>query len=82
MDVYRAAEPELAYIVLVGNDDVIPFFRYPDTALLGDESNYLPPVQDDTASQASLRCSYVLSQDRVRRGGHASRSTQPSSRCP
>ncbi|MEZ4714850.1 MAG: Ig-like domain-containing protein [Caldilineaceae bacterium] len=63
IDVYRAAHPDLAYIVLVGSDDVIPFFRYPDTALLGDESNYFPPVQDDTASQASLRRSYVLSQD-------------------
>ena len=63
VDAYRTANPGLEYIVVVGNDDVIPFFRYPDSSLLGDESNFFPPVQDDTASQASLRRSYVLSQD-------------------
>jgi parallel beta-helix repeat protein len=63
IDAYRAANPGLEYIVLVGSDDVIPFFRYPDNALLGDESNFFPPVLDDTASQASLRRSYVLGQD-------------------
>ena len=41
---YRAANPSLKYIVLVGNDHVIPFFRYPDTAGIGPESNYVPPV--------------------------------------
>jgi CSLREA domain-containing protein len=53
----------LGYIVIIGNDNVIPFFRYPDNALLGHESNYVPPVFDFTASQASLRLGYVLSQD-------------------
>ena len=65
VDAYRGdAQPSpLEYVVIVGNDDVIPFFRYPDKALLGPESNYVPPVQDFTASQASLRLGYVLSQD-------------------
>ncbi|MCB8979732.1 MAG: CSLREA domain-containing protein [Ardenticatenaceae bacterium] len=60
---YRALNP-LAYIVIIGNDDVIPFFRHPDQALLANERNYVPPVLDATASQASLRLGYVLSQDR------------------
>lgn len=63
IDRYRELNP-LAYIVLVGNDDVIPFFRHPDQALLANERNYVPPVLDSTASQASLRLGYVLGQDR------------------
>jgi CSLREA domain-containing protein len=59
---YRADNP-LAYVVIVGNDSVIPFFRYPDQALLASEQNYVPPVLDDTPSQASLKLGYVLSQD-------------------
>ncbi len=53
----------LQYVVLVGDDSVIPFFRYPDEALLGPERNYVPPVKDLTPSQASLRLDRVLSQD-------------------
>jgi uncharacterized repeat protein (TIGR01451 family) len=53
----------LQYVVIVGDDSVIPFFRYPDAALLGPERNYVPPVKDLTASEASLQLNYVLSQD-------------------
>ena len=60
---YRAANPGLADIVIVGNDNAIPFFRYPDASGLGTESNYVPPVADNSSSQASLRLNYVLSQD-------------------
>jgi CSLREA domain-containing protein len=59
---YRANNP-LAYVVIVGNDSVIPFFRYPDQALLASEQDYVPPVLDNTPSQASLKLGYVLSQD-------------------
>ena len=54
---------QLQYVVLVGDDSVIPFFRYPDEALLGPENNYVPPVKDLTPSQASLRLNRVLGQD-------------------
>ncbi|MBE7550870.1 MAG: tandem-95 repeat protein [Anaerolineales bacterium] len=60
---YRNANPNLAYVVIVGNDDAIPFFRYPDRALLGPESDFYPPVNPFTASEASLRLDYVLGQD-------------------
>lgn len=63
VDRYWAANPLLQYIVILGGDDVIPFFRYPDQSGLGNESNFYPPVKDDSASQASLRLGYVLSQD-------------------
>ena len=59
---WRALNP-VENIVLVGDDGVIPFFRYPDQALLGPEKNYVPPVQELTPSQASLRLNYVLGQD-------------------
>ncbi len=59
---YRAVNP-LEYVVIVGNDDMIPFFRTPDQALLAAESNYVPPVFNQTPSQASLKLDYVLTQD-------------------
>ena len=63
VDGFRAFHPELKYIVLVGNDHAIPFFRYTDSALLASEIDYSPPVLDDTTSQASLKSGYTLSQD-------------------
>ncbi|MDQ3456520.1 MAG: Ig-like domain repeat protein, partial [Actinomycetota bacterium] len=60
---YRDGQGTLKYVVVVGDDSVIPFFRYADNAGLGPESDYVPPVADSTASQASLRSNYVLSQD-------------------
>ncbi len=59
---YAGVNP-LDYIVIVGNDEVIPFYRYPDNTSLGNESLYVPPVLDFTESQASLRLSYILTQD-------------------
>ena len=63
VDSYRAENPELRYVVIAGGDDAIPFFRYPDQSLLGQESGYVPPVKSDSASEASLRNDFVLSQD-------------------
>jgi Bacterial Ig-like domain (group 3) len=62
VDAYRAAYP-VRYVVVIGSDGVIPFFRYPDPALLGNETLYSPPVLDASASQATLRLGYVLNQD-------------------
>lgn len=60
---YRAVNPGLEYVMLLGHDDVLPYFRYPDTAGLASEQNFIVPVDDNSASQASLRLGYVLSQD-------------------
>ncbi len=60
---YRDDAGTLKYVVVVGDDAVVPFFRYPDSAGLGPESNYAPPVAGRTASEASLRGNYVLGQD-------------------
>jgi hypothetical protein len=54
----------LEYVVITGGDGVIPFFRLPDQAGLANEKDFVPPVLDSTASQASLKLGYVLSQDR------------------
>ena len=62
VDAYRANP--LQYVVLVGNDDAIPFFRSPDQSAIGQESGYVPPVQSNSPSEASLRRDFVLSQDR------------------
>ena len=63
VDSYRANNPGLRYVTIVGGDNVIPFFRSPDESLLGQESGYFPPVGSTTASESSLRLDYVLSQD-------------------
>jgi hypothetical protein len=60
---YRDNSGTLKYVVLIGGDGVIPFFRYPDAAGLGPEQDYVPPVLDTSASQASLQTNDVLGQD-------------------
>ena len=60
---YRVTNPGLQYVVIVGGDSAIPFFRYPDQALLGPESDFQAPVLSGTASDASLRANFVLGQD-------------------
>lgn len=61
VDSYRANP--LQYVVIVGDDSVVPFFRSPDESMLGEESEYVPPVQSDSPSEASLSLNFVLSQD-------------------
>ncbi|HMQ29860.1 MAG TPA: Ig-like domain-containing protein, partial [Chloroflexaceae bacterium] len=63
VDDYRALNPGLRYVVLVGGDAVIPYYRYADQALLGNESEFEPPVQNTSFSEAALRLGYVLGQD-------------------
>ena len=73
VDAYRLANdaqrlsnpalPAMRYVVIAGNDLAIPFFRYPDESLLGQESLYVPPLLSTSTSDASLRRDYVLSQD-------------------
>ena len=60
---YREGNPALRYVVLVGGDGSIPFFRYPDPAYLGPESDYVPPVKTNSPSEATLGFNYVLGQD-------------------
>ena len=50
IDSYRTNP--LRYVVLVGNDDAIPFFRSPDESAIGLESGYVPPVESNSPSEA------------------------------
>ncbi|MDM8519868.1 Ig-like domain-containing protein, partial [Anaerolineales bacterium HSG6] len=61
IDDYKTLNP-LEYVVLVGSDDVIPFFRYADNALMGPEQNFVPPFKDENSSQTGLRFNYTLGQ--------------------
>jgi hypothetical protein len=63
VNTYRDATGTLKYVTIIGGDSAIPFFRYPDTAGLGPENNYVPPVLGTSASQASLQTNDVLGQD-------------------
>ncbi len=61
---YRApASTTPSYVVIVGDDDVIPFFRYPDQAGLAPESDYQPPVSSTSAADAALQTPDYLSDD-------------------
>ena len=60
--------------MLIGNDDVIPFFRYPDEAGLTNEKGYVPPVLDASALQARLKLGYTISQNRYGARTEISRS--------
>ena len=50
-------------IGLVGGDETIPYYRYADQALLGNESEFRPPVQNNSSPEAALRLGYILGQD-------------------
>ena len=63
VDDFRRLNPGMDYVVLVGGDTQIPFFRYPDQGLLGPEQDYDPPMANDTQSQSALRLNYILGQD-------------------
>ncbi len=63
VDTYRADGNTLKYVVLAGGDEVIPFFRYPDTSGLGPESQFELDMLADTPAGASLDQNQVLGQD-------------------
>jgi len=63
IDAYRAANPSLAYIVLAGGADVIPFFQVQDVSGLANEKDYVVPVAPSTASEAGLKTNLVQGQD-------------------
>ncbi|MFP5342864.1 MAG: hypothetical protein ACLGIJ_08075 [Candidatus Limnocylindria bacterium] len=63
-DVVRTYDnPNLQYVVLVGGDTSVPFFRYPDPSDLAPESWFVPPLGAGTSSEAVLRSDHVLGQD-------------------
>ena len=60
INTYRT--PDLQYVVIVGDDDVIPF-RYPDNSGLAPESDYEPPLSSTSAADAALESPDYLSDD-------------------
>jgi Peptidase family C25 len=59
---YRAARPSLKYVVLVGGDEQIPFFRVDDLATVSNESDYASTFLDKGAQYfGALLSSTVLS---------------------
>ena len=63
IDAYRAANPNLEYIVLAGGANVIPFFQVQDVSGLAFEKEYVVPVAPSTASEAGLKTNLVQGQD-------------------
>lgn len=62
---YAAATPSLAHIVLIGDDDAIPFHRVPDETLLSNERTYPTAGFTESAPRvaAGMREGYFLSDD-------------------
>ena len=74
---YRVTNPGLQYVVIVGGDSAIPFFRYPDQALLGpDPTSRRRSSAEPLPMPASVRTSSLA------RTPTARRSTCPSTRLP
>ncbi len=49
--------------MIVGDDDVIPFFRYADAEPVAPEDGYSVPLNTDTEADAALANDYYLSDD-------------------
>ncbi len=76
---YRTSTDNLKYVVIVGDDSVVPFFRYPDTAGLAPESGYVPPLLTTSPAGAALADNYYLSDDQY---GAASQITLQGTTVP
>ena len=64
---YRTQSPttNLKYVVIVGDDDVIPFFRYADEEAIEQEEKYAHDVSllSTTQAEAALETDYYLTDD-------------------
>lgn len=63
IDAYRAGSTGLAYLVLIGPDNVIPFYRYLDRSGYGEEKGYNTPLVPEGPAYSALRSNLVLGQD-------------------
>ena len=58
-----APENNLKYVVIIGDDDVVPFFRYADAETIGPEDTYQVPLSSTSAAEAALEDDYYLTDD-------------------
>ena len=58
-----AAENNLQDVVIIGDDDVIPFFRYADAEDIGPEDDYQVPLSSSSAPEAALEDDFYLTDD-------------------
>jgi hypothetical protein len=69
INTYRAygsngvADNNLKYVVIIGDDDVVPFFRYPDAETIGPEDTYQVPLSSTSAAEAAIENDYYLTDD-------------------
>ncbi len=63
-DTYTQALPELRFVVIVGDDNIVPSYRVPDLTTLANQRDYYPELVFgglDNALSASAAYGYVLS---------------------
>lgn len=57
--------PSLRQVLIVGNDDLVPFYRVPDSVTIANESEYLAEIEANAESPfySSLEQGYILTDD-------------------
>lgn len=63
LDVNRAAYPNLEYLVIVGGDGILPFWRVPDEVPLAHEGTYNPYLAAGSPTGAALGERYYFADD-------------------
>jgi parallel beta-helix repeat protein len=63
LDVNRAAYPNLEYLVIVGGDGIVPFWRVPDEVPLAHEGTYNPYLAAGSPTGAALGERYYFTDD-------------------
>jgi hypothetical protein len=59
----RAAAPGLAYVTLVGGDDILPMGRVPDLTRIANESDYAGTFEADNPISAAQAAGFLLTDD-------------------
>lgn len=65
IDELREVYPTIQQVLIIGNDDIVPFHRVPDEVNVANESEYLSQVDADPDSPfySSLEQGYILTDD-------------------
>ncbi len=60
-DMLTSPYPNVEYIVVVGDDNIVPFYRVPDSTLISNERGYNALVDANSPMGARLKGGYILS---------------------
>ncbi len=64
-----SSQGNLKYVVIIGDDHVIPFFRYADAETIGPENTYQVPLASTSAAEAALANDFYLTDNQYGAAG-------------